>query len=209
MDEFYWIWDQAGMSPGEEEPVERRRDYQIPPTPATVVYHLRGEEYIWEGELWRIDGIGLDERTRTVPCRVIVRNPQEVWVERGGERRPARGGPPALVRGMYVDVTIQVDSTSTLLLVPETAVRPADNGEKVWLARPIQTDPSAAAGKPGEATHELLCVCVDTVDIVGDEAVVRAGPGQLAAGDVVVEEPLGMETDGKGVTVNEVSEQEE
>jgi biotin carboxyl carrier protein len=190
MDEFYWVWDQKASRTADQETHEVNRDYHIPSTPATVVYHLRGRDYIWDGQLWRIDGVGVDERTRTAPCRVIVRKPQEVWVVEGGERRPASGGPPALARGMYVDVVVHVTPTAPLFRVPERAVRP---GERIWAARPVAAgELSGAAEGAGSGTHSVEVVNVDVVEIVGGDAVVSVSPDKLAEHDLVVVSPLGV-----------------
>ena len=80
--------------------------------------------------LSRFDGIGLDERTRTVPCRVLVPHPREVRVRAAnGEPIVSPTGPPALVRGMYVTVQIQARTGTALLAIPENALRP---GNRVW-----------------------------------------------------------------------------
>ena len=39
--------------------------------PVTVNFNLAGNTYTWRGTLSRVDGSGLDERTRTVPCLEI------------------------------------------------------------------------------------------------------------------------------------------
>lgn len=197
MDELHWVWDQATAGNSNIGIRDHGEDYQLPPTRATVVYRLEGREYTWDGDLWRIDGVGVDEKTRTVPCRVIVRSPQSVWVVRDGERRRATGGPPALVRGMYVDVIIHTKPSQPLLQVPQQAIRP---GEKVWLARPLTSDEKkaatdekkAATDKAAPATHALEIVQVDVIESTGDRAIVRSDARELSAGDVVVVSPLAL-----------------
>lgn len=190
MDELYWVWDQAAADNSDRGISDSGEDYQIRPTRATVVYRLEGREYVWDGELWRIDGVGLDEKTRTVPCRVIVRDPQSVWIMRGGQRRRATGGPPALVRGMYVDVVVHTKPSQSLLQIPQRAVRP---GEEIWLARPLTSDErKAATGEATEATHALEIVKVDVIESTGDRAIVRSDAKELSAGDLVVVSPLAL-----------------
>ncbi len=77
VDELYWLWDQQAdeASPSAKSP---QWHYQIPQAPVTVVYRVAGREYHWDGVLWRYDGLGLDPKTRTAPCRVLVRSPREV-----------------------------------------------------------------------------------------------------------------------------------
>ncbi len=188
MDELYWVWDQVAAGTAGALPKQSGEDYQIPRTPATVIYHLEGRDYCWDGELWRIEGVGLDERTRTVPCRVIVNKPRQVWSNQGHDRSPARGGPPALVRGMYVDVVLHVTPTSLLLRVPEMAIRP---GGQVWVARPIQPeDVRDENGDSVSATHLLKFANVDVVEVDGDATVVRAEAQDLAEGGSVIVSPL-------------------
>lgn len=206
MDELYWIWDQVGAPAADEDQVSSGGDYQIRPTPATVSYRLQGRDYFWTGELWRIDGIGLDERTRTVPCRVIVRKPREVWVMEDGQPQKPRGGPPALVRGMYVDVAIQTTPKSQFFVVPETAVRPADKHDKIWIARPGKDAQPVDDGNWFSGPHNLKAVNVDIVaNVEGFDnnkiAIVHAVGNDLAEGDQVVEEPLGMEREKMAVTL--------
>ncbi len=190
MDELYWVWDQPTPNNSDRGISDPGEEYQIPPTDATIIYRLEGKEYAWDGELWRIDGVGLDEKTRTVPCRVIVRDPQSVWVMRGGQRRRATGGPPALVRGMYVDVVVHTKPSQSLLQMPQRAVRP---GEEIWLARPLTSDESrAATGEAAEATHALEIVKVDVIESTGDRAIVRSDAKELSAGDLVVVSPLAL-----------------
>jgi multidrug efflux pump subunit AcrA (membrane-fusion protein) len=202
MDELYWIWDQPGASSGTVVDASSGGDYQLPPTPAKVRYRLREQDYVWKGELWRIDGVGLDERTRTVPCRVIVRHPREVFsVTEDGREVEASSGPPALVRGMYVDVEIEAAPRTRLFRVPESAVRPGQKHHVIWVA--VEDDEAESAdgkesanGEGADGTHKLKAVDVDIVDIeeaagFSPQAVVHAVRNDLADGDLVVAMPLG------------------
>ncbi len=197
MDELFWVWDQAASGLSGREINDSSNDYQIPRTPATVVYRLEGEEYTWDGELWRIDGVGLDEKTRTVPCRVIVRSPQAVWIVKDGQRRQATSGPPALVRGMYVDVLIHTKPSRPLLSIPREAVRP---GPEIWLARPIPDKKrKSSTGEAASATHGFQIVEVDVIGSAGDRAVVRADPNDLSPGSKVIVSPLALPVKAPGV----------
>ncbi len=133
MDELYWLWRQrdGAAPPGYPTAADLQpgRHYQIPRAPATVVYELAGRKYAWEGELARFDGIGLDDATRMVPCRVVVEQPRSVRLWNPGTGSLAFG-PPALVRGMFVTVHIHAQPSAELLRVPEEAVRP---GNRLWL----------------------------------------------------------------------------
>jgi multidrug efflux pump subunit AcrA (membrane-fusion protein) len=131
MEDLFWLWSQQSSSAGAS--LSEQRAYQVPRTPATVYYQFARRDdlrYEWSGELDRFDGIGLDERTRTVPCRIRVDRPRDVKLV--GESRAANGplaGPPALVRGMYVTVVLRVPQTETLIKVPDEAIQP---GKRVW-----------------------------------------------------------------------------
>ncbi len=132
MEDLYWLWHQEPSPSGTDNSL--RTAYEIPSATATVVYRIAGQEdlqYTWQGQLKRYDGLGLDERTRTVPCRVVVDNPREVAVvDRDSENLASeRVRPPALVRGMYVTVQLHVQPKMTLVKIPDAAVQP---GKWVW-----------------------------------------------------------------------------
>jgi len=103
--------------------------------PATVVFTVGDSAYEWRGTLSRQEGRGLDEKTRTLPCRVLVARPQDVIaLDRYGAAMPQLppGAPQSLLRGMFVQVRVQVDSPGDLVSIPEEAQRPS--GE-VWVVR--------------------------------------------------------------------------
>ncbi|MEM7311629.1 MAG: HlyD family efflux transporter periplasmic adaptor subunit [Planctomycetota bacterium] len=119
-DQIYWLWEQAGKSES------TANNYDLPRAPVRVVCSLAGRAYEWNGVLDRYDGMGLNARTRTVPCRILVSNP------RGG--RPVQSdsmvNAPALVRGMYVRTQIQVDSASAKFAsIPMSGLKP---GNEIW-----------------------------------------------------------------------------
>ena len=103
--------------------------------PATVVFRIGDAAYEWDGVLSRQEGRGLDEKTRTLPCRVIIREPGRVRaLDRYGAAMPRlpAGTPRSLLRGMFVQVHVHVDSRDPLVSIPEEAQRPS--GE-VWVMR--------------------------------------------------------------------------
>jgi multidrug efflux pump subunit AcrA (membrane-fusion protein) len=134
MEDLFWLWSQ--QSPLAGSSLAEQRAYQVPRTPATIYYQFARRDdlrYEWSGELDRFDGIGLDERTRTVPCRIRVDRPRDVKLV--GADRAANlpvPGPPALVRGMYVTVVLRVPQAGTLVKVPDEALQP---GKRVWRVR--------------------------------------------------------------------------
>lgn len=184
VDELYWLWNQTARAADEAEQRSPDVDYQIPRTPAgeltpvTVVYSLDGQEYRWGGVLSRYEGIGLNEATRTVPCRVTVESPRAVCVSGPGAPLGACTGPPALVRGMYVTVKIHAEPRAKLLRIPEAAVRP---GNRVWAVR----------------NKKLAIIDVRVVRVADEVAIIRAG--KLEAGDRVVVTPLAVAENGMAI----------
>jgi len=109
--------------------------FDLPPTRVTVIYKLNDQEYQWQGVLTRQEGRGLDEKTRTLPCRVLVNDPAGVKaIDRYGAMMPQlpAGAPRTLMRGMFVEIRVHVESASGLVSIPEEAQRPT--GE-VWVMR--------------------------------------------------------------------------
>jgi len=183
MEELYWLWDQRRAEVAKAEPA--RTDYQIPEADASVIYQLGGKEYHWEGQLARFDGIGLEEATRTVPCRVSVDDPREVFVMGpAGEAQPA-SGPPALVRGMFVTLRIHAKPKTKLLAVPERAIRP---GDSLWRVR----------------KGRLHAVAVEVIELTGKTAAIRAEADELVPGDLVVVSPLAGDQENTRVRVKMV-----
>ena len=129
MEEMNWIWQQ-GQSLGMTEERTADRDYQLPHVPATITYTLGGMSYQWTGMLWRYEGIGLNERTRTVPVRILVDQPRAVTATTS--QTLGSSGPKALVRGMFVKVTLHTQPNTPFLEVPERAVQP---GNVLWTVR--------------------------------------------------------------------------
>ena len=121
-------WLRANAPEGTETP---RGSYELPRVPVTVLFDVLGNVYSWSGMLDRVDGVGVDPQTRTIPCRVLVENPRSVSMRSGSSRLPV-AGPPALVRGMYVKVLLHSTPIEPLLSIPSRAVRPDDS---VWAVR--------------------------------------------------------------------------
>ena len=135
MDELYWLWRSKSQPVTAAD--RAARPYEIPQTPVTVIYELpqSGMRYAWSGHLSRFDGIGLDERTRTAPCRITVNDPRDVDILTATHSTPngmSTIGPPALVRGMYVVVKIHITADGDFVRIPEEFVRP---GKALWVAR--------------------------------------------------------------------------
>jgi multidrug efflux pump subunit AcrA (membrane-fusion protein) len=139
-------------------------------TPASVVFTVGDAAYEWKGVLSRQEGRGLDEKTRTLPCRVLVADPRGVTaLDRYGvplASLPA-GAPQSLLRGMFVEVRVHVDTTEKLVSIPEEAQRPSGD---VWVMR---------EGK-------LLILTPQPVQVAGGRVVFDAASSGLQAGDRVI-----------------------
>jgi hypothetical protein len=180
----------------------------IPKTPVQVIYRLawrKDVEFVWEGILSRYDGIGLDEKTRTVPCRIVVDNPRAPTKRVRGApagdsaAAPEVSGPPALVRGMFVTVRLQLNPDVRLLRVPEQTLRP---GNTVWSVRDHPDQP----GSKMLAIIPVHFVSLETAyDAEGTPfryALVYVNdPRQLGEGDQVVTSPLASVSHGMEVRV--------
>ena len=129
MDEVARVWRSASIAdaPGAA--------HALPDAPATVVFTIGGHTYEWDGVLSRQEGRGLDEKTRTLPCRVRVAAPTRTRaMDRYGvplQQLPP-GAPRSLMRGMFVQVRVHVASPHPLVSIPEEALRPSGD---VWLVR--------------------------------------------------------------------------
>ncbi len=122
MDQLYWVLNQGGSST-----TEPSRGYDLPETPAVIEYEMSGREgitYRWQGRLLSYDGIGVDPVTRTVPVRVVVDSPTE-YIDQQGRIRRMEGG-TALVRGMYVGVSLLIEPKADLVAIPARALQPGN-----------------------------------------------------------------------------------
>lgn len=129
-DELYWLWHQV---PGSVAPsLDMTADaspavatgYEIPRVKVTVIYEVAGREFAWDGVLDRYDGVGLDESTRTIPCRVVVEAPRKARIIGSSDAHGKIVMPPALVRGMFVTLRIHARPDVKLAEIPERALQP-------------------------------------------------------------------------------------
>jgi len=185
VEELYWLWQQSDGNPEADAGTR----YRIPRTPVTVVYSLAGRAYTWEGHLSRYDGIGFDELTRTIPCRVVVDNPRDVKDTGAKAGSTQIQGPPALVRGMYVSIKLHAQPRVKLLSIPERALRP---GNVVWYV-----------------SNDLLRIePVHVAETIDERVLLHGDTTELATGDAVVVSPLTFARNGMPVRgTTETSEQ--
>jgi len=148
--------------------------------PATVDYTVGDAIYRWRGVLSRQEGRGLDERTRTLPCRVLVDDPRGVTaIDRYGAAMPRlpAAAPRALLRGMFVEVRVQVDSDVELVSIPADAQRP--NGD-VWVMREgrlVVLRPTAVQAGGGRVVFETAASGLVPGDRVITSQISQPHPG--------------------------------
>ena len=184
MEDLYWLWQQEGRNSADSPPSAGIQKYELPETDVSVVYSIGGQKYRWRGRLSRYDGIGLDEKTRTVRCRVSVSDPtsgEVVDSQDGQSSTPldslaSVSGPPALVRGMFVGVLIETTPRTELLKVPEQAIYP---GNVVW-----------TVGADGWLQRRPVKIAA----LDGDWAIVDAARSEITVSDWVVTSPISTET---------------
>jgi len=189
MDQLHWVLDQArpadaatsDAAAGESQLAAGaggRASYAIPPTPAVIEYEvagLGGRTYRWNGTLVRYDGIGMDNRSRTVPVTIEVDAPHRFAEEAGSSVQAA--SPTALVRGMFVKVRLQITPRTPLVAIPSLAIRP---GNRVWH---FKADPSVL----DEPLPEQL-VSVQSAETTDEgEPVDESAPEQVAADQIAAE----------------------
>ena len=107
-------------------------NYELPHTEVTVSYRIAGRQsdvFEWKGKLSRYEGIGLDAQSRTVPVRIQVEKPNEVYVNGEKLEGALETGLPALVRGMFVQCQIHTVPPKNVVLIPKLALKP---GNQLW-----------------------------------------------------------------------------
>ena len=170
-DDLYWIWNSQQPASAQNSLDDEHSDraaFEVPPVRATITYRVAGQSFHWQGTLARFGGRGIDRATRTVPCRVVVPNLR---------RSDTALGPPALMRGMYVTVTLPVEPQTRLWRLPNHALQP--NGQ-IWTLK----------------DSALQIHKVDPVRMFPDGILIRADDGGLKPGDRIIVSPLTTAFDG-------------
>lgn len=164
-DELQWILDSEIAEPRStdaKQNQDRGHSYNLPKLDATIEYAFEGGRAVWQGELSRYEGVGLDELTRTVPCRVLIK------------QRTDEASGRELLRGMYVTVKLHVKPKVRLLQVPATAV---NAGNVVWTVkddRLLRHRLNVVGIKAGDSKQQDLFVFLDSGDApaIGEQVVV-------------------------------------
>ncbi len=186
MRQMSWLW-QAPRSTAEQ--AASRNAYQLPENPATVRFDTGAAICRWEGKLAYFDGGRVDQQTRMVPCRVVVRKPKEVEFE-GSVSAATQAAPITLLAGMFVSTTIHANPGMQLLRMPKAAVQP---GNHVWLVRP--------GDQPGQG--RLHQVRVNVAHMTDEYVLAYQHGSDLKANDLVVVSPLASPTEDATVEVAE------
>jgi multidrug efflux pump subunit AcrA (membrane-fusion protein) len=183
-----WIRENNRQKTTGMKPAERISSiYRIPKTKVSV-YDSRHPDVKWAGTLERVAGIGRDDKTKTIPVRIVIAKPIIETPE----------GPRALVRNMYVKCQIKVeidepDPKKQPLAFPATGLRP---GNFVWLVEPNKT-----------LKRKKVELLDQTRNDQGDlMAVIRGGQNTVHNGEKVVISPLSQATDGATVRLLEDEE---
>ena len=187
-----WIRENSPLDPEAKKRIEENKVLAVYYLPRTRVkiYEPERDAIAWNGVLERFDGIGRDNRSRTIPTRITIAEPVVEY----------DGRPHALVRNMYVKCQIQVpvsqsDADRKFVCFPELALRP-DNS--VWLVT---------------KENKLKKVWVEIVDRnqvkINDEwvgmVVLRLTSDSLQPGDSVVQSPIPSAFDGMDVQLDDGS----
>lgn len=178
MDEVARVWGGRRNGAAGDREAHEQLD-----TPATVVFTVGDAAYEWKGVLSRQEGRGLDEKTRTLPCRVLVSEPRAVTaIDRYGAPLPQlpAGAPQSLLRGMFVEVRVHVDSPEQLVSIPEEAQRPSGD---VWVMR----------------DGKLVILSPRPIQVAGGRVIFDSAASGLLPGDRVVTSQLSHPRDGMAI----------
>ena len=152
-----------------------------------AIYDPDEPTVVWQGILERFDGIGRDDVTKTIPCRIVIDEP--VIKTDLGLR--------ALVRGMYVKCRVEVQTSTdadeqNLVTFPAVAIQP---NNQAWIVKDRKLHP---------VDVEIEDRTEKTIDgKVVSMVVARTGAGKITVNDAVVVSPLSQPTEGAPVLLKE------
>ena len=166
-DDLHWLQDSGESAETTPSP---NAALDFPEVPARVTYRTSGELLTWQGYLARTDGTGFDATTRTLACRVIVDRPL----------RTQHSWPSGLIKGMFVEVELDVKPETELLSIPRQALQP--DGQ-VWVIEQGQL--AVHSVQPERITDTVVLLRADRTDLkVEDRVVVSALPVAFDGMDV-------------------------
>jgi multidrug efflux pump subunit AcrA (membrane-fusion protein) len=158
-------------------------NYELPHTDVTVFYRIAGRErdlFEWKAKLSRYEGIGLDAQSRTIPVRIQVEKPSEVYVNGEKLEGATESGIPALVRGMFVQCQIHTIPPKNMVLIPKLALKP---GNQLWV---FEQDDSLIAPEESTTPDESKQSQVEESSTAKKNAPVSIDPKDWRAGRVKV-----------------------
>jgi multidrug efflux pump subunit AcrA (membrane-fusion protein) len=175
-DQMAWLWRHAPEAAQEvADGGGQGAAYRIPRVPVRVLHGVGEESLEWSGTLDRYDGLGVDDRTKTIPCRVTV--PQPIAVGARGSR--------ALVRGMFVKLRIELPTEPLKLHNQHFVEFPAKGllpSNSVWIYR------------DGRLWHQAVQVINTIQSAEGRRTIVELQGDGLQMTDRVVVTPVGVYT---------------
>lgn len=124
-DQLEWLWNHTVDATSE---TRVNSPYRVPQVAVRIFHDTEQGQVEWTGRLDRYDGIGVDEQTKTIPCIITVDNPIA----------PSPTGPRALVRGMFVNLKIELpteplqEKNRYYAKIPSQGLRA---GNFVWIVR--------------------------------------------------------------------------
>lgn len=188
-DQLDWLWNHVIEV---ESADSQLSPYRIPRVPVAV-YQGEGPAALrWDGILDRYDGIGIDDQTKTVPCRVVVEDPIA----------PSPTGSRPLVRGMFVRLVIQLPTEPLQQKNKFFAKIPSQGvlaGDLIWLLR----------------DEKLVSLPVSIVDRIeqqelrNEDVVIELAGQGIQIGDQVVTSPIGSYLPGTPVKTLEAEQNRE
>lgn len=218
MEDLYWIWDQ--QAPAEAEHSDQY--FRIIPSSATVVYELPGRQdirYSWSGELKSYDGLGITTSSRTMPCRVVVKNPRAMKLlptkelttsqltshETDGadtvpvstaseqsDKKPASEIPFSGPRELFrgMYVSVLIKTKPRTPLVLVPVRGLFQPGNRIWVVTPDEDDSEHSRTKLVEGIHVIQKTERLTANGIEKFWVVDVSQSNLRAGDKIVTSPM-------------------
>ena len=178
--ELAWLRRYAGDDTNQSN--ELGGVYDVPRV-GVEIFEQNEPRIVWSGVLERFDGIGRNQTTKSIPCRIVVADP--VCDVEGDDRR-------VLVRGMFVKCRAILSASKSLDLasIPLVAIRP---GDYVWVVR----------------DEKLTRIDVEVIDrspigsVDGTKMVAVKVANGLKLGDTVVTSPLPQPIEGGRVLLKD------
>jgi multidrug efflux pump subunit AcrA (membrane-fusion protein) len=171
--------------------------YELPQVEVDV-FEQHAPAIRWRGTLERFDGIGRNEMTKMIPCRIGIEQPVV----------PTSDASRGLVRGMYVKCRIVISDHGRggeLVAFPESGLRPDDY---VWVVRDKRLkriDVRVIDRSPvrqSMSAEKLVVVELGNSGLqIGDQIVISPLPYPIDGGRVILaSDPPGEGTDNQAVS---------